>query len=315
MSFVKATKKKSRARVALVGPSGSGKTYTALLVAKTLGARIAVIDTERGSASKYAGDVADFDVCELGTFEPKHYIQALKDAAASGFDVVVVDSMSHAWEGTGGLLDQVDARGGRFEAWKDMAPQLRAFIDAILAYPGHVIVTMRSKTEWVVEQVEKKGRMVSEPRKIGLAPKFKEGMEYEFDIVGELDNGTLHISKSRCPALTGEYIKHPGAPLAKTLLQWLDQGVEVEPPPPPPPKPLPRASEHAKEFATKVLETGMVSMLADELVPSTLPPHEQRALRVLMAQRRAEFADAAWVAGDDKEAIAGEWIRREVAGG
>jgi DNA polymerase III delta prime subunit len=225
--FQKATKKKAKARVALIGPPGSGKTFTALTLAKHLGGRVAVIDTERGSASKYAGkqDGFVFDVCEPQTFEPKAYIAALKGAAADGYDVVIIDSLSHAWEGDGGILDQVDKRGGRFEAWKEMSPQTRSLIDAILVYPGHVIATMRVKTEWVVE---KNDRGKSEPRNVGLAPKFKEGLEYEFDVVGMLDdNNVLRITKTRCSALAGGSIAKPGKGLADALLAWLDDGAEA----------------------------------------------------------------------------------------
>ncbi len=226
MAFIKASKKQQKARVALIGPAGSGKTFTALTVAKHLGKRVAVIDTERGSAAKYAGDVADFDVSDIGhQCSPRDYIREIQSAAAEGYDVLVIDSLSHAWEGEGGILDQVDKRGGRFDAWKDMAPQTRALIDAILSYPGHVIATMRVKTEYVVEQIERRGKIVSEPRKVGLAPRFKEGLEYEFDVVGTLDeDNTLRISKSRAPSLTGQAIAKPGKPFADALRAWLDDG-------------------------------------------------------------------------------------------
>jgi len=228
--FKKATKKGQSARMALFGPAGSGKTYTSLLIARGLvgpGGRVAVIDTERGSASKYS-DVDNFDVCELSTFAPEEYVEALRGAAEAGYGVVVIDSLSHAWEGEGGILDQVDKRGGRFDAWKEMTPQTRALIDMILTYPGHVIVTMRSKTEYVVEKNE---RGKSEPRKIGLAPRFKDGMEYEFDIVGEMDDANvMRITKSRCVALSGKSISRPGKDLSRAILSWLGDAAPAEPP-------------------------------------------------------------------------------------
>lgn len=219
--FKKATKTGQHARIAMFGPAGSGKTYSALKIGRGLAGengRIAVIDTERGSASKYA-DVEAFDVCELATFAPAEYIGALRGAAGEGYAVVVVDSLSHAWEGDGGILDQVDRRGGRFDAWKEMTPQTRELVDMLITYPGHVIVTMRSKTEYVVEKNEK-GK--SEPRKIGLAPRFKDGMEYEFDIVLEMDDANVaRVSKSRCVGLSGKSIPKPGAALAREVLAWL----------------------------------------------------------------------------------------------
>lgn len=241
--FARATKKKQKARVALIGPPGSGKTYTALTIAKHLGARIAVIDTERGSASKYAGDVAAFDVCEPETFAPDAYIAALRGAAAEGYDVVVIDSLSHSWEGEGGILDQVDQRGGKFDAWRDMTPQTRELIEAILGYPGHVVATMRVKTEYVVEKNERTGKM--EPRKVGLAPKFKEGLEYEFDVVGMLDEqNVLTVTKSRARALNRAVVKHPGKPFADALLAWLEDGVEQ-------PRPAPRTNGNGHPSATR----------------------------------------------------------------
>lgn len=222
MAFVKATKQQSRLRLALYGPSGSGKTYTALTIAKELGAPVAVIDTERGSASKYAGDVADFDVLELTSFEPENYVRAMREAAAAKYPTLVIDSLSHAWMGKGGLLDQADQKGGRFDAWKVLTPKQHALIDAILGYPGDVIVTMRTKTEYVVE-TNSNGKAA--PRKVGLAPIQKDGVEYEFDVAGSMSvDNVLTIEKTRCPALQGRSIRHPGADVAKELRAWLSDG-------------------------------------------------------------------------------------------
>lgn len=221
-AFKKATKTQSRLRLALYGPSGSGKTYTALTIAQALGKPVAVIDTERGSASKYAGDVAEFDVMELTSFEPAKYIAALKEAAGASYPTVVIDSLSHAWMGKGGLLDQADAKGGRFDAWKQLTPQQHSLIDAILAYPGDVIVTMRTKTEYIVEKDE---RGKSAPRKVGTAPVQKDGVEYEFDVAASLDmDNTMHVEKSRCPTLQGAMIRKPDADVAHILRAWLSDG-------------------------------------------------------------------------------------------
>ncbi len=230
--FQKATKKKSKARVALIGPSGSGKTYTALTLARALGNKIAVIDTERGSASKYSRDVAEFDVCELPDFSPKRYIDALHFAAREGYDVIVIDSLTHAWTGEGGILDQKDKKGGNsFDTWRTLTPQHNGLVEAILGYPGHVIATMRVKTEYIVEK-DDRGKSV--PRKIGLAPVQRDGLEYEFDVVADMDpDNCMHVSKSRCPALNGASIRKPGSQVAESLLAWLDDGEAVAPAPAP----------------------------------------------------------------------------------
>jgi hypothetical protein len=233
--FQKATRKKAKARIALIGPSGSGKTYTALTIAKHLGDRVAVIDTERGSASKYAGYVSDFDVCELESHAPAQYIKALTDAAGAGYDVVVVDSLSHAWAGRDGALEQVDKAakrsqsGNSYTAWRDITPQHNALVDALLGFPGHLIVTMRAKTAYELQE-NAKGKKV--PVKIGLAPVQRDGVEYEFDIVGDmsLDRNTLIISKTRCPQLVDGVFEKPGQDVADTIRAWLSDGADVPKP-------------------------------------------------------------------------------------
>lgn len=235
MTFQRATKQEARARVALVGPSGSGKTYTALRFASAFGQPIAVVDTERRSASKYA-DLFAFDVLDLDTFAPANYIAALDAAAAAGYPVVVIDSLSHAWMGKGGLLEQVDDYGRKhggnsFGGWRDATPQHNALVDAILTYPGHVIVTMRVKTEYVVERNDKTGK--HEPRKVGLAPVQRDGLEYEFDVVADLTlDNDLIVSKTRCPALRGAVVREAGEETARVIKEWLSDG-----------KPLPTVAE------------------------------------------------------------------------
>lgn len=226
-SFSPATKEQARARIALQGPSGSGKTYTALAVAQGLGPKVALIDTERGSASKYA-DVFPFDTLQMHHFAPLELCGAIAAADAAGYDVVIVDSLSHFWMGTGGMLEQVDAAakrgygGNSFGGWKEARPMERAMIDALLAATAHVIVTMRSKTEWVLETNDR-GRQ--QPRKVGLRPEQRDGIEYEFDIVGELDlENTLVVSKSRVTDLSGAVVRQPGKEFGEQVAAWLDTG-------------------------------------------------------------------------------------------
>src|SRR5258706_185885 len=128
-TFRRAVKHEAKLRLAVAGPAGSGKTYTALALACALaaGKPVAVVDTEHGSASKYA-DLWDFDVLELERFHPDQYVAAIRDAVAAGYAVVVLDSLSHAWNGTDGILEQVEAIGKRkyggnnFKAWGDVKP-------------------------------------------------------------------------------------------------------------------------------------------------------------------------------------------------
>lgn len=227
--FQPATRAQSKARIALSGPSGSGKTYTALAIAHGLGEKIAVVDSERGSASKYVGvNGWAFNTVSPETFAPSSLTELLGTAAAEGHDVVVIDSMSHYWMGVDGMLEQVDRHsrgGGNFGGWKEERPHERRMIDALIAYPGHVIVTMRVKTEYVIEK-DDRGKSV--PRKVGLKPEQREGIEYEFDLVGDLDlDNTLSVSKSRIPDLTRAVIERPGTDLADRINTWLTVGESV----------------------------------------------------------------------------------------
>ncbi|MBM4653833.1 AAA family ATPase [Rhodococcus hoagii] len=229
IQFTPATKKASKARIALCGPSGSGKTYTGLALATALSDRVAVIDTERGSASKYVGlNGWQFDTVAPDKFSPLSLVETLGVAAGAGYPAVLIDSLSHYWEGTDGMLEQVDKRSGsnKFTSgWKVVRPEERKMIDAILTYPGHVIVTMRAKTEYVIEENE---RGKKEPKKVGMKPIQRDGIEYEFDVIGDLDHDNrMSISKTRISSLAGEVIERPGVELARTIADWLADGVAV----------------------------------------------------------------------------------------
>jgi hypothetical protein len=234
--FKRATKKESKLRLGLIGPAGSGKTYTALRVAKHFGGRIAVIDSEHGSASKYA-DVFDFDVLELKSFSPTDYVNAIKAAEQAGYDILIIDSLTHAWSGKNGALELVDKAAARmksgnsFAAWREVTPLHNQMVDAIMASKLHVIATLRAKTEYVMEE-DSRGKRV--PRKIGMAPIQREGLEYEFDIVGDMDyENRLIVTKTRCPGLAGAVINKPGKEFADTLKKWLgsDEATDYSSPP------------------------------------------------------------------------------------
>jgi hypothetical protein len=230
--FAKATKERAKLRLALIGPSGSGKTYTALRIASHLknGGGVAVVDTERGSASKYA-DLFAFDTLELASYNPERYIEAIDAAAAAGYAVLILDSLSHAWAGKDGLLEFVDQQTARSqsknqytEGWRKATPLHNRMIDAMIQAPLHLIVTMRTKSEYVMERDER-GKTV--PKKIGLQPVQRDGLEYEFDVVADLDmDNTLIVNKSRCPELTGKVFQKAGEDVAAILDAWLGRGVE-----------------------------------------------------------------------------------------
>ena len=235
MMFKPATKKQSKLRLAISGPSGSGKTYSALSIASALGKRIAVIDTEHGSASLYA-DKFSFDTLDLDSFSPETYVAAIEAANEAKYDVLVIDSLSHAWMGKDGALEQVDTAAKKsgsknsYFAWRDVTPKHNALVEAMLQSNAHIIATMRSKTEYSTDK-DDKGKVT--PKKIGLAPIQREGMEYEFTVFGELDlDHNLNITKSRCSAIAGKLVEKPGKQLADVLKAWLETGAPAEAPKP-----------------------------------------------------------------------------------
>jgi hypothetical protein len=221
ITFQKASRKQAKARVALSGPSGSGKTYSALGIAAGLGERIAVIDTEHGSASLYA-DQFDFDVVELGPpYTPVRYVEAVNAAVQLGYDVVLIDSITHSWSGQGGVLDIVNAAGGRFQDWQKGSPLWQQLLDSILQCPAHVVVTVRAKTAYEVADGGKK------VEKLGLAPEARAGLEYEFTIFGELSLAhSLSITKSRMKDLQDAVVSRPDSSLGERIAAWLNEGEE-----------------------------------------------------------------------------------------
>jgi hypothetical protein len=231
--FQAASKQQSKLRMTLDGPAGSGKTYTALRFAHALtatyGGKIALIDTERGSASKYVGESPDgiawaFDVLNLVVFSPEKYTEAINAAGRLSYSVLVVDSLSHAWEGQGGALEMKQRAGESWSAWRNITPIHNRMVDAILQSPCHVITTMRSRMEYLPE-TDDKGKIVN-IRKVGLAPIQRPGMEYEFDLVCDMDWAhILTVSKSRCSTVADLKVEKPGSEFMRPVIEWLQAGV------------------------------------------------------------------------------------------
>lgn len=229
-TFTKATKEQAKLRLALFGPSGAGKTYSALRIATGMGGKIAVVDTERGSASKYA-DRFEFDVLTLEDDKSIDvYCAAIKAAADAGYPVLIVDSLSHGWQE---LLEEIDKlaknkyRGNTWSAWSDGTPKQRRLVDAILAYPGHIIATMRSKTEWTT-QTNSNGK--AQPVRVGLAPEQGKGIEYEFDLLMELSvDHAASVLKDRTGKFQDQIIDKPGEEFGQQLAKWLSVGEKPAP--------------------------------------------------------------------------------------
>jgi hypothetical protein len=231
LSFKKAVTSTSKLRLCLAGASGSGKTYSALILASVIGKKVAVIDTENGSASLYAREFEQkygfsYDVLELpAPYSPDRFINCIKGAEQLGYDVIILDSITHEWSGIGGCLDlqqkatQADPRGNSYTAWAKVTPQHDAFINAMIASQCHIISTMRSKTNYEISKEEgKKATVVKQ----GTAPIQRDGIEYEFTLVLDLNqNHYAHASKDRTGLFDGkDFI--PSTDTAKELLGWLN---------------------------------------------------------------------------------------------
>lgn len=228
--FHKAERKQARLRLALCGTSGSGKTYSALKIAEGLGGKIAMIDTEHRSGELYANEF-NYEVASLEPpFSPMRYIELINMAEQSGFNVLIIDSLSHAWTGQGGVLEMHDnackAIHNSFAAWREVTPQHNSLVDAILSSSLHIIVTMRTKTAYEIQQNDK-GKSV--PVKVGLAPIQRDGMEYEFTTVMDIsvDGHVATTSKDRTGLFDGKFFK-PSAATGESLLEWLETGVDEE---------------------------------------------------------------------------------------
>jgi len=228
----KATRTKAKLKIGISGPSGSGKTYSALLLGKGLASawnKIAIIDTENGSADLY-DHLGGYNVLTLkAPFTPESYIEAIHECERAGMEVIIVDSMSHEWEGKGGILETHSALpGNSFTNWGKITPRHNKFIDSILQSPVHIICTMRSKQDYVLN--ERDGKQV--PQKVGLKAVTREGVDYEFTLVFDIDikhNATA--SKDRTELFVDKPEFTINEQTGKELRAWAEKGTEriVEP--------------------------------------------------------------------------------------
>ena len=223
----KAERRKAKLRLALIGPTGCGKTYSALQLAFGLGEQVGMIDTENGSGDLYA-NMGDYDIITLTPpYTVNKYRDAIRAFENAGYGTIIIDSLTHAWSGQGGLLDkrnQLESSGkvsNGFAAWREITPEHNLLVEEMLGSPAHVIATMRVKTEYVLEQNEK-GKMV--PRKVGLAPVQRDGLEYEFTLVLDIDaSHVASASKDRTSLFDGWFDKI-SPDVGHKLLGWLNTG-------------------------------------------------------------------------------------------
>ena len=228
MAIRKAERRKAKLRLAIAGPSGSGKTYSALLIAFGMRGKIGVIDTESGSADLYA-DLGEYDIIGIDSpYTITKYIAAINEFEKAGYDTIIIDSLSHAWAGEGGLLEKqgkiADKGTNSFAAWRTITPEHNALVESMLTSTCHVIATMRSKQEYVLSTNEK-GKQ--EPRKLGMAPVQREGMEYEFTTFFDVNvDHDCSSTKDRTGLFTGKVFRVDQA-VGKALLKWLNTGSDT----------------------------------------------------------------------------------------
>ena len=235
ITFQKAVKEQVKLRLAIYGPAGAGKTASALRIAHGIGGRIAFIDTENYSASRYAdglnyvgGFVAfSFDVVSLTKPTIANYVEAIHAAENAGYNVLIIDSLSHGWQE---LLEDIDNltktkyKGNSWRAWSEGTPKQKSLIRAITQSNMHVISTMRAKTEWETMKDDMTNKI--KPVRIGLAPEQGKGIEYEFDMLMEInDSHYATIIKDRSGKFQDQEIYCPDEKFGKELAEWLTQGV------------------------------------------------------------------------------------------
>lgn len=245
--FQRAERKKVKIKIGIAAPSGAGKTYSALLIARGLATKpdgtigkIALVDTENDSASLYAGSagIPEFDTLPLKPpYLTKKYVEAIALAAKEGYEVLVIDSGSHQWQGEGGIMDRMDKEKlanpklNSYTLWAKFTPEHELFKSTIVNAPIHIIITLRAKQEYVLDKDEK-GRTT--PRKTGMAPVQRDQFEYELSCVFDMSmEHYATVSKDRTGLFDGSCFQ-PSVGTGTTLLEWLATGKE--------PAPIPAAS-------------------------------------------------------------------------
>lgn len=222
-------------KLAIYGVTGSGKTMGALKIATGMGKKIALIDTENGSASLYATQF-DFDEVTMSPpFTTTKYIMAINEAVKLGYDVLIIDSLSHAWNAEGGLLEQKESldlqnpRSNSFTNWRPVTKMHNAFLSTIIHADIHIIATMRAKQEYAMVENDK-GKMA--PQKVGMGAIQREGIEYEFTTVIEVDAANnAHATKDRTGLFQNKTFKISES-VGEALNKWLNEGEKKLPPQP-----------------------------------------------------------------------------------
>jgi hypothetical protein len=272
MQLQKAQRKRAKIKMALQGPSGSGKTYSALIMAFGLcgdWSKIAVIDTENHSASLYS-HLGGYNVLQLqAPFTPERYHQAIEVCEKQEIEVIIVDSVTHEWEN---LLDfHASLQGNSFTNWGKITPRHNQFVQKILQSPCHIISTIRTKQDYVLN--EKNGKMV--PEKVGLKSVQRDGLEYEFTLVFDLDmKNNAVASKDRTGLFFGQPEQKLSVETGKLISSWCENGADVS----------------VDELSARINECKSINELLDlykqhpQFRQSLKPEFEAQKRRILISQ-------------------------------
>lgn len=286
MQLQKAQRNKAKIKIGLQGASGSGKTMSALLLGYGLcnsWEKIAVIDSENNSAHLYS-HLGAYNVIGISApFNPEKYIEALALAVKAGMEVVIIDSISHEWEGVGGIIDLHGSMAGNsFTNWNKITPRHNAFVNAILQSPVHVLATIRTKQDYVL--VEKNGKQV--PEKVGLKGITRDGMDYELTIVFDLDiKHNAVVSKDRTGIFSNEAEFKITAEVGRKILEWCNTGGEL---------PVP-SKRNIQTEELSLQEKISATKTVDELLSlyKTQNPATQQQFNSLFTKKRAELTVSA----------------------
>ncbi|AZA81220.1 AAA family ATPase [Chryseobacterium lactis] len=228
MQLRQSERKQAKIKMALQGSAGSGKTYSSLLIAQGLTngdlSKVAIIDTENGSADLYA-HLGNYNVVSLKPpFTPQQYVDAIDLCENSGMNVIILDSISHCWDH---LLDYHSSLAGNsFTNWAKIKPLEKLFVDKILQCNAHVIATMRTKQDYVLNQ--KDGKFI--PEKVGLKAVQRDGLDYEFTLVFDIDIKHFAVSsKDRTELFMGKPEFKISTATGKQILEWCNSGSKIDP--------------------------------------------------------------------------------------
>jgi len=228
--FTKAKREQVHIKTAIIGPSGSGKTYSALRLATGISDNIALVDTE-APRGKYYADEFDYAYSRFDPpYSPERYIEAIEAAIDAGIEVLILDSISHEWEGEGGILRMHDnMQGNKFARWGKLTPRHNAFVSKVLESEIHIIATIRGKDQYVMEEQDKGGKTMTVPKKVGMGGVQRDNIEYEYTVTFMLDQQTnaatatkdnTHIFEGQYEKLTEEH--------GKQLLEWATSGEKIK---------------------------------------------------------------------------------------